>query len=147
MENLKIEQKLLMIQNELNVPKSHKNEYGGYFYRNAEDILNSVKPLCKKYGCVLTITDDIIIIPDAGYKTTDKDGNTVEVFGRVYVKAIAKLKDSESEIVVNSFARESAVKKGMDSSQITGSASSYARKYALNGLFAIDDTKDADNGN
>jgi len=117
------------IQSELKAPKGQTNKFGGYSYRSAEDILEAVKPLLNKYNCFLTVSDEI-----------------VEVGGRVYVKATATVHESHSDsiAVTTAFAREAEVKKGMDDAQITGSASSYARKYALNGLFAIDDTKDAD---
>lgn len=121
--------KLLAIQLELKAPKSQYNSFGKYHYRNCEDILEAVKPIAGKYGAVLTLTDDIVVVGD-----------------RHYVKATAMLYDAESgESVGNTaFAREEAEKKGMDGSQVTGASSSYARKYALNGLFAIDDTKDSD---
>lgn len=122
-----IDERLIHIQGELKAPKSQENKFGGYKYRSCEDILEAVKPLLKKEKVTLTISDDII-----------------EVGGRVYVKATASLSDGEDTISTSAFAREAETKKGMDDSQITGSASSYARKYALNGLFAIDDTKDAD---
>lgn len=122
-----INERLIHIQGELKAPKGQYNSYGGYKYRSCEDILEAVKPLLKKEKVTLTISDDII-----------------EVGGRVYVKATATLSDGEDTISTSAFAREAETKKGMDDSQITGSASSYARKYALNGLFAIDDTKDAD---
>ncbi len=117
------------IQSELKAPKGQTNKFGGYSYRSAEDILEAVKPLLNKYNCFLTVSDEI-----------------VEVGGRVYVKATATVHESHSDsiAVTTAFAREAEVKKGMDDAQITGSASSYARKYSLNGLFAIDDTKDAD---
>ena len=118
---------LINIQKELKVPKSQRNTFGNYNYRNCEDILEAVKPLLAKYECVLTISDSIEAI-----------GN------RYYVKATAKITDGKDCIEVTGYAREAEIKKGMDDSQITGSTSSYARKYALNGLFAIDDTKDAD---
>lgn len=122
-----INERLIHIQGELKAPKSQENKFGGYKYRSCEDILEAVKPLLKKEKVTLTISDDII-----------------EVGGRVYVKATATLSDGEDTTSTSAFAREAETKKGMDDSQITGSASSYARKYALNGLFAIDDTKDAD---
>lgn len=122
-----IDERLIHIQGELKAPKSQENKFGGYKYRSCEDILEAVKPLLEKEKVTLTISDDI-----------------VEVGGRVYVKATATLSDGEETISTSAFAREAETKKGMDDSQITGSASSYARKYALNGLFAIDDTKDAD---
>ena len=126
---MSILEKLLAIQQELKAPKNQFNKFGGYNYRSCEDILEAVKPLCKQHGCVLTLSDEV-----------------VAVGGRVYVKAIADIYDIESGDHVNNaaFAREAETKKGMDDSQITGTASSYARKYALNGLFCIDDTKDAD---
>lgn len=115
------------IQNELKAPKNRFNKFGNYKYRSCEDILEAVKPLLKKYEATLTIRDEII-----------------EVGGRVYVKAIVIFTANDIRSEVTAFARESESKKGMDDSQITGTASSYARKYALNGLFLIDDTKDAD---
>ena len=129
MEKRTIHEKLQGIQSSLKAPKWQTNKFGGYSYRSAEDILTAVKPLLAEYACTLVISDDI-----------------VGVEGRVYVKATAVLAESESDysIQVQGFAREAESRKGMDDSQITGSASSYARKYALNGLFAIDDTKDAD---
>lgn len=115
------------IQTELKAPKSQRNNFGKYNYRSCEDILEAVKPLLKKYEATLIIADDIVLI-----------GN------RYYVKATATLTSADGINVASAFAREEEARKGMDASQITGSASSYARKYALNGLFAIDDTKDAD---
>jgi hypothetical protein len=127
--NKNIRQKLQGIQSSLKAPKGQTNKFGGYRYRSAEDILESVKPLLGEWGCSLVIQDDV-----------------VEVGGRVYVKATASLADNDTELAISAtaFAREAEMKKGMDEAQITGSASSYARKYALNGLFAIDDTKDPD---
>ena len=123
---------LQQIQSELKAPKGQKNNFGNYSYRSAEDILTAVKPLLQKHEVSLVISDDI-----------------VGVEGRVYVQATAALwsgdKDCKSLLARSTgFAREALTKKGMDDAQITGSASSYARKYALNGLFAIDDTKDPD---
>ena len=118
---------LQKIQSELKAPKGQYNNFGKYAYRSAEDILEAVKPLLKKYKAELVLSDDI-----------------VEVGGRIYVKATALLNADGEKAVVNAYAREPEQKKGMDESQITGTASSYARKYALNGLFLIDDTKDAD---
>ena len=128
-DNTSLTTKLMMIQSELKAPKNQRNNFGKYNYRNCEDILNALKPHLMKYKCVVLLTDDLVLIGD-----------------RFYIKATAKLVDAESDntISVNAYAREEETKKGMDSSQITGSASSYARKYALNGLFAIDDTKDSD---
>lgn len=124
-----IAEKLLKIQVELKAPKSQYNNFGKYYYRNCEDILEAVKPLADKNKCILTISDDI-----------------VDVNNRFYVRATARLSDIESaeNISTTAFAREEESKKGMDGSQVTGAASSYARKYALNGLFCIDDTNDAD---
>lgn len=126
---MSIHQKLIKIQADLAAPKSLKNEFGGYNYRSCESILEALKPFLKDQELTLTLSDDINIIGD-----------------RVYVKATAKLTDADgkSSIEVSAFAREALSKKGMDESQITGAASSYARKYALNGMFCIDDTKDAD---
>lgn len=119
---------LLQIQSELKAPKGQYNSFGKYKYRSCEDILEAVKPLCVKYGVVLTLSDEM-----------------VQVGERYYIKATAKLqKEGSDDVSVTAYARESLDKKGMDDSQITGTASSYARKYALNGLFCIDDTKDAD---
>lgn len=122
--------KLLQIQTALKAPKNQRNNFWNYNYRSCEDILEAVKPLLDSVWATLSISDDIIA-----------------VWERVYVKATCTLKDTETwEIIeqTSAFARESETKKWMDDSQITGSASSYARKYALNGLFCIDDTKDAD---
>jgi hypothetical protein len=116
---------LSQIQKTLKVAKSHRNTFGHYNYRNAEDILEAVKPLLEE--SILILSDEV-----------------VQVGERYYVKATAIFKDGETQTVVTAYARESEEKKGMDSAQITGAASSYARKYALNGLFLIDDTKDAD---
>ena len=119
---------LIEIQKELKAPKGQYNSFGKYKYRSAEDILESVKPLCAKYGCELTLSDEMVYIGD-----------------RYYIKATAKIEhEGSSSVSVSAYAREAETKKGMDESQITGTASSYARKYALNGLFCIDDTKDAD---
>lgn len=120
-------EKLCSIQVELNAPKSKTNTFGKYNYRSAEDILEAVKPHLKKNGVVLTITDDL-----------------VEMAGRVYIKATAKLSDGIAVIETQAFAREPEDKKGSDQAQVTGASSSYARKYALSGLFCIDDNKDPD---
>ena len=122
---------LIAIQSELKAPKSQFNKFGGYKYRKAEDILEAVKPLLAKQKCTLIITDDVVLI-----------GN------RIYVKATATIKNEKGEYeTTNGWAREEETKKGMDGSQITGASSSYARKYALNGLFAIDDNADSDTTN
>jgi len=118
-------EKLAKIQATLKAPKGQTNSFGNYKYRSCEDILTAVKPLLD--GCILTISDEIVAIVD-----------------RVYVKATATISDGEQYRETTAFAREASEKKGMDAAQITGSASSYARKYALNGLFCIDDTRDAD---
>ena len=124
-----IYEKLLAVQNELKAPKDKKNTFGGYNYRSCEGILEAVKPLLQEQGLMLTIKDEVVNIGD-----------------RYYVRATGLLDDisSNGEIAITALAREEEAKKGMDASQITGTASSYARKYALNGLFLIDDTKDAD---
>lgn len=122
---------LIAIQSELKAPKSQFNKFGGYKYRKAEDILEAVKPLLNKQKCTLTITDDIVMV-----------GN------RIYVKATATIKNEKGEFeTTTGWAREEETKKGMDGSQITGASSSYARKYALNGLFAIDDNAESDTTN
>ena len=124
-----IYEKMQTIQNELNVPKGQFNKFGNYKYRSCEDILQALKPHLKNTGTVINISDEIIQVSD-----------------RVYVQATVSLIDIETgeKIETKAAAREEPMKKGMDGSQITGSASSYARKYALNGLFGIDDTKDTD---
>ena len=118
---------LIEIQRKLKAPKGQRNTFGNYNYRSAEDILEAVKPLCAEHGCQLTLSDAIELVGD-----------------RYYVKATAQIRTADETVEVTAYARESVSKKGMDESQITGTASSYARKYALNGLFCIDDTKDAD---
>ena len=125
-----MESKLLAIQMELKAPKEFKNNFGNYNYRSCEGILEAVKPLLGKHKCTMYLDDEIVSI-----------GN------RVYVRATATLMEGEKKIIVTAYAREEETKKGMDASQITGAASSYARKYALNGLFLIDDNRDADSTN
>ena len=122
-------EKVMAVQSGLKAPKGQYNSFGKYSYRSCEDILEAVKPLLKSNGLIINVSDEII-----------------EVGGRVYVKATASLFDTTSNNVIaaTAFAREPDEKKGMDASQVTGTASSYARKYALNGLLCIDDTKDAD---
>lgn len=126
---MNIQEKLLYIQAKVKAPKNLYNSFGKYSYRNAEGILEAVKPFLDEMKCTLTISDEI-----------------VTVGGRIYVKANATLWDTEKidVIAVSAYAREADQKKGMDDSQVTGTASSYARKYALNGLFLLDDTKDPD---
>lgn len=126
---MSIYEKLMLIQNELKCPKGQFNSFGKYYYRSTESILEGLKPLLLETKTVLKISDSVEHIGD-----------------RYYIKATAELIDCESESIVSNtaLAREEETKKDMDGSQITGTASSYARKYALNGLFAIDDTKDAD---
>lgn len=119
--------KLTEIQHRLKAPKEQYNSFGKYKYRSCEDILEAVKPILHDVGCVLTLSDEIVLIGE-----------------RYYIKATARLKGPDTDECVTAYAREDFDKKGMDGSQITGTASSYARKYALNGLFCIDDTKDAD---
>jgi len=127
---INIYQKLLNVQLELKAPKGQRNKFGNYNYRSCEDILEALKPILSKHSAVVVLYDEIISIQD-----------------RIYVKAMVQFKDTKSEqsILTSAFAREALSKKGMDESQITGSCSSYARKYALNGMFLIDDTKDPDN--
>lgn len=126
-----LKEKLMNIQAELKAPKNLKNTFGGYNYRNAESILEALKPLLLKYKATVTITDKI-----------------EEIGGRIYVNSLAAFFDAdkpdEKPIVVEAYAREADSKKGMDDAQVTGATSSYARKYALNGLFLLDDTKDVD---
>jgi len=141
--------KLNEIQQKLSVPKNQFNKFGGYNYRSCEDIVEAVKPLLG--DAILTVSDELVhflsndnkqvveLIDSKGKKYTQIIGGD-----RFYIKATAILKHNEDEWATNGWAREAENKKGMDDSQITGTASSYARKYALNGLFAIDDTRDAD---
>ena len=128
----KIHSKLNAIQSALKAPKSQFNKFGGYNYRKAEDILEAVKPLLKEQGCVLTCTDDLLLVGE-----------------RYYIKATATITCVEdgSAVSTTAYAREEEEKKGMDGSQVTGASSSYARKYALNGLLCIDDTADSDTTN
>ena len=129
---MNIYEKLTEVQNELKAPKSKYNSFGKYNYRSCEDILEAVKPILKAKRMAMTVKDDVFNIGD-----------------RFYIMATVTVFDCESEekVTTTAYAREDADKKGMDGSQITGSSSSYARKYALNGMFAIDDTKDADSWN
>ena len=122
-------EKVLAIQTELKAPKDKFNKFGNYAYRSCEGILEALKPLLAKHKLLLAVSDELVCIGD-----------------RYYVKATATLYDTEEDFELSNtaYAREDETKKGMDGSQITGAASSYARKYALNGLFCIDDTKDAD---
>ncbi len=121
---------LLAVQAELSAPKGQRNNFGGYTYRSCEDILEAVKPLLVENGLTLVVSDELMLIGE-----------------RYYVKATATVKSETAEVSCDGYAREEEVKKGMDSSQITGACSSYARKYALNGLFLIDDNKDSDTTN
>lgn len=147
-----LKEKLNKIQVELKAPKNLYNKYGNYKYRNAEGILEGVKPLLAETKTILLLQDEIVTFGDTNntYKKYEEDKGSkaqIEAIGqRFYVKATATLKDCESdeEISISAYARESLDKKGQDQSQITGSTSSYARKYALNGLFILDDTKDED---
>ena len=118
---------LIEIQKELKAPKCQYNSFGKYKYRSAEDILEAVKPLLHKHGCQLTISDEIVLIGD-----------------RYYVKATATITNGEESVQTTAYAREDFEKKGVDSSQLSGATSSYARKYCLGGLFLLDDSKDAD---
>lgn len=127
MEEKSLVQKVVLVQNELKAPKGQFNKFGNYKYRSCEDIVESVKPILKKYGIMLNLSDEIVLIGE-----------------RYYIKAVAGLTDGTEVIQSVAYAREPQDLKGMSESQITGTASSYARKYALNGLLAIDDTKDPD---
>lgn len=119
---------LLQIQKELKVPKSKYNEFSNFYYRSCEDIFNAVKPLCEKNNCILMITDQLELIGD-----------------RYYIKATAKLINKDGEMLeATAYAREAENKPKFDEAQVTGSASTYARKYALNGLFLLDDSVDVD---
>lgn len=120
-------ERVIAVQSQLKAPKNQRNDFGGFNYRSCEDILEAVKPLLKAEGLFLTITDDIVVLGD-----------------RYYVKATATLTDGDRRLSNQAFAREPEERAKMTDSQVTGAASSYARKYALNGLLAIDDTKDAD---
>ena len=126
---MNVYEKLIAIQSELKAPKSQYNNFGKYAYRNCEDILEALKPLLKEHKSTVYISDEI-----------------VTVLERFYIKATVTFIDAETgESITNTaYAREEETKKGMDGSQVTGASSSYARKYALNGMFAIDDTKDSD---
>lgn len=128
-KTMSVYEKLSHIQNEINVPKNLYNKFGNYYYRNAETIFDTAKPVCMKYRTTLVVSDEV-----------------VNVDGRFYIKGIATLCDwdSDKEVTNVAYAREEESKKGMDASQVTGSCSSYARKYALNGLFNLDDNKDSD---
>lgn len=125
--SLNIYEKLNIVQTSLKVEKGHKNNFGNYNYRNLADIFEGLKPLLNENGCHVTVSDEIVTMN-----------------GMNYIKATATFSDGNDYISAIGWAREPVQKKGMDESQITGAASSYARKYACNGLFAIDDTKDAD---
>lgn len=129
---MSVYEKLLDIQNELKAPKSQYNKFGNYNYRNCEDILEAVKPICKKHKAVVFLSDKLVMNGE-----------------RHYIEATATFVDVETNetIEVTAYAREEESKKGMDGSQVTGASSSYARKYALNGLFDVDDTKDSDTTN
>ena len=124
--------KLVEVQSKLKAPKSQFNKFGNYAYRNCEDILEALKPLLNEVKAIINISDDVVLVGE-----------------RYYIKATVKFICAESGEIIeaSAMAREEENKKGMDSSQLTGSTSSYARKYALNGLFAIDDTKDSDTTN
>lgn len=123
-------EKISDIQTRLKAPKSQYNSFGKYNYRNCEDILEAVKPLLNEHKLFINISDSVECIG-----------------GRYYIKATVSVSDGESTIISQAYAREEESKKGMDGSQVTGASSSYARKYALNGMFAIDDTKDSDTTN
>ena len=129
---MNVYEKLMTVQTKLRAPKGQYNSFGKYSYRSCEDILEALKPLLGEVGAIVNVTDEIKLIGD-----------------RYYVEATASFIDTETgeRMIAKASAREAETKKGMDDSQVTGSVSSYARKYALNGLFAIDDNKDADSTN
>lgn len=129
---MNIYEKLLNVQTKLKAPKNQFNKFGNYNYRNCEDILEAAKPICKEVNALVWLTDNIVMVGE-----------------RYYVEATATFVDIESgeKLLAVAYAREEESKKGMDGSQVTGASSSYARKYALNGLFDIDDTKDSDDTN
>lgn len=149
---MSIHPKLQAVQSTLEAPKNRTNSFGKYKYRSCEDILEAVKPLLKAHGLTLTISDELVHMPSQHpsrvVDVLDARGNKAIAMvdgDRFYIKATATLADAEGDTVsATAYAREEVEKKGMDASQLTGSTSSYARKYALNGLFLIDDTKDAD---
>ena len=124
---MNLNDRLRAVQSALKAPKGQENKFGGYRYRSCEDILEAVKPLLAENGLALIISDEIAMVGE-----------------RYYIKATATITDGENSISVTAYAREPESRKGMDEAQVTGSSSSYARKYALNGLFCIDDTKDPD---
>lgn len=133
-ENLNIKQKLLLIQGELKAPKNQLNSHGGFKYRSCEDILEAAKPLCAKYGVLPLLSDDIVSV--GGFNYVKATAAIIDV--------LATVGDPNGTVSAVAYAKEPTEHKGKDDSQATGAASSYARKYALNALFAIDDTKDAD---
>ena len=145
---MNIYEKLLKAQVELKAPKGQYNSFGKYKYRSCEDILEALKPVLDKLKLTLFISDEIVEV-GGSYKLEKKD-ETVETVGRKYVKAtiiLVNIEKPDEIIETSALAREEETKKGMDGSQITGASSSYARKYALNGMFMIDDTKDSDSTN
>lgn len=124
---MSLTEKMIAVQSALKAPKSQKNTFANYNYRSCEDILEAAKPLLKENGLMLTIKDEVVLIGD-----------------RYYVKATARITDGEEYTETTAYAREAEDRKGLDCAQLTGSTSSYARKYCLNGLLCIDDTKDSD---
>lgn len=153
-EKLNLYQKILRVQLELNAPKNQHNNFGNYSYRNLEDILEAIKPLLGEYGLAIFFDDEVVVVNEEETKIEtflNKRNETQYIFygNRTYVKSTITVVDIETgeKHSTSAFAREDAYKKGMDVSQITGSASSYARKYAANAMFAIDDNKDADSMN
>lgn len=126
-DNPTIQEKLCLIQQLLKVPKKHYNSFSKFHYRTTDDIFEAVKPLTDQCNCVLTLTDEPVLVGD-----------------RIYIKAIATLSDGRAAMCVNAYAREPLSQKGMSECQISGSASTFARKYSLNGLFLLDDSQDID---
>ena len=151
---MNVYEKLMTVQTKLRAPKGQYNSFGKYSYRSCEDILEALKPLLAEVGAIINITDDIKVIGDNFETMEVEDKKTGEksvrlVGRRFYIEATAMFIDVETgdSIVARALAREDEAKKGMDLAQVTGSVSSYARKYALNGLFAIDDNRDPDSTN
>ena len=151
---MNVYEKLMTVQTKLRAPKGQYNSFGKYSYRSCEDILEALKPLLAEVGAIINITDEIKVIGDNFETMEVEDKKTGEksvrlVGRRFYIEATAMFIDVETgdSIVARALAREDEAKKGMDLAQVTGSVSSYARKYALNGLFAIDDNRDPDSTN
>ena len=140
---LEIYEVLTLVQNELKAPKNQRNKFGGYNYRSCEDIMEALKPILQRHNAGCKLSDKIIVIGNPEVKLTP-EGVIIEENGRIYVEATCTFTYGNQFIETTASAREEYNKKGMDSMQLTGATSSYARKYSLNGMFLIDDTKDSD---